>query len=582
MSCVSPPPEKKPARRGYSVRYKDKTLLSTIDPIAQAERAVAEASKGDRTLYFCPSPLLGYGLDTLLGSLSAGSAVLCVETDTQLLALSRSSINKAILNHSRFALADIGNGANEFGAELCSFVRKTWGTRVFRRVETIKLSGGWQLGSGVYEAMADLLRRDIAVEWGNAMTLVKLGRRFICNALRNLAMMERCRPITALSFGSKPMLVLGAGPSLDPLLDALEKVPGMYKPPPGGDVQQLPCTRRPQGGTNSDKPSQKVPGTFWDRPFVIICADTCLSTLRERGIVPDLAVILESQFWNMRDFTGLRDSGIPAAVDLSAYPPSSAVLNGPVFYFFTPWTPLRLFDRMQSAGLLPPPLPPLGSVGLTAVELARRLGSGPIITAGIDFSFTVDKTHARSSPAHLASLIAHKRTKSLFNTAAVYRSGTFTTVSKSNIPVRSDPAMRTYRGLFEQEFAADTRIHDIAGTGLPLGVQTLSVEEAVNLLAEEDLTQRHGGTKLQPENAAPSLEEFVKKEKSLLEELRGILTGSAPAEKLETLLDQADYLWAHFPDCAGAEGRRPPATDLAFLKRVRAEIDPFIKLWGLL
>jgi len=561
MSCVSPP-EKNPARRGYSVRYKDKTLLSTIDPIAQAERAVAESAAaksagGERTLYFCPSPLLGYGLDKLLGLLSAGSAVLCVETDTQLLALSRSSIDQAILAHPRFALTDIGNGI-----ELCRFVRKTWGTRVFRRVEVIKLSGGWQLDNGVYEAMVDVLRRDIAVEWGNAMTLVKLGRRFICNALRNLSMLERCQPITALSFGPKPMLVLGAGPSLDPLLDALF----------AWDKEAARLVR-----------DQEV------RPFVIICADTCLSTLRERGIVPDLAVILESQFWNMRDFTGLRDSGIPAAVDLSAYPPSSAVLNGPVFYFFTPWTPLRLFDRMQTAGLLPPPLPPLGSVGLTAVELARRLGSGPIVTAGIDFSFTVDKTHARSSPAHLASLIAHKRTTSLFNTAAVYRSGTFTAVSKSNIPVRSDPALRSYRSLFEQEFAADPRIHDIAGTGLPLGVKTLSVEEAVNLLAE-DLTQRRKDAKTQSKNdsepwrlgalACDNFEQFIKNEKSLLQKLRDILTGSAPAEELDTLLDQADYLWAHFPDCAGAEGRRPPAADLAFLKRVRAEIDPFIKLWS--
>jgi len=562
MSCVSPP-EIKPARRGYSVRYKDKTLLSTIDPIAKAEQTVAEAERRDRTLYFCPSPLFGYGLDTLLGSLSAGSAVLCVETDSELHALSRSSIDQAILDHPRFALTDIRDEAG-----LCSFVRKTWGSRVFRRVETIKLSGGWQLDNGVYEAMADLLRRDIAVEWGNAMTLVKLGRRFICNALRNLAVLDRIQPITALSFGSKPILVLGAGPSLDPLLDAL---------------------------TARLVRDQEV------RPFVVICADTCLSILRERGIVPDLAVILESQFWNMRDFTGLRDSGIAAAVDLSAYPPSRTILNGPVFFFFTPWTPLRLFDRMQSAGLLPPPLPPLGSVGLTAVELARRLGSGPIITAGIDFSFTLDKTHARSSPAHLASLIAHKRTKSLFNTGAVYRSGAFSTVSKSNIPVRSDPALRTYRNLFEQEFAADTRIRDIAGTGLSLGVQSLSVEEAVNLLAE-DITQRRKDAKTQRKkesfqttplsfftlrplrlraSACGNSEEFIKKEKALLEELRAMLTGAAPAEKLETLLDEADYLWAHFPDCAGAEGRRPPASDLAFLKRVRAEIDPFIKLWEL-
>jgi len=586
----------KPARQGYTVSYKDKTLLSTVDPIAHAERAAEQGiseiratiggtgagsanaaiinsnvnaaavntGRISQTLYFCPSPLLGYGLHTLLASLGPASAVLCVETDSELLALSQNSIDKTILNHPRFALTGITDGT-----ELCRFVRKTWGARVFRRVKTVKLSGGWQLDSGAYETMAELIGRDIAVDWGNAMTLVKLGRRFIRNTLRNLAMTNRFQPITALSFGSKPVLVLGAGPSADPLLDALE-----------------------------------ASGLLNTRPFALVCADTCLSFLRERNIVPDLAVILESQFWNMGDFIGLRNSGISAALDLSAYPPSATVLNGPVYFFFTPWTTLAIFERMRSAGILPPALPPLGSVGLTSVELARRLGSGPVISAGIDFSYTPDKTHARSSPAHLRTLTTHNRFKNLLNPQAAFRDGAFTTLSKSNIPVKSDPALRNYRSLFEQEFSADSRIFDIAGTGLPLGVKTLSIEEALELLDcektfENMLTQRRRGAEKNDNSlvfpqtpASSALGSFIEKEKSKLEELRDILTGAntvnthttgantGTEERLEDLLNESDYLWAHFPDCAAAEGRRPPASDISFLKRVRAEIDPFIALWG--
>jgi hypothetical protein len=241
------------------------------------------------------------------------------------------------------------------------------------------------------------------------------------------------------------------------------------------------------------------------------------------------------------------------------------------------------------------------------VELARRLGSGPVITAGIDFSYTLDKTHARSSPAHLAALTTHNRFKSLLNPQAAFRNGTFTTLSKSNIPVRSDPAMRNYRSLFEQEFAADPRVFDIAGTGLSLGVKTLSIEEALKLLSDPgEITQSETPALEKPmpsklrvppracadrrlnhqEDAAAGIApagpaSFIEKEKSMLEELRAILTGenTGGEGQLEALLDKADYLWAHFPDCAGAEGRRPAASDIAFLKRVRAEIDPFIALW---
>ncbi len=69
-------------------------------------------------------------------------------------------------------------------------------------------------------------------------------------------------------------------------------------------------------------------------------------------------------------------------------------------------------------------------------------------------------------------------------------------------------------------------------------------------------------------------------ELGMLERLRGILTGKSPATEAvltEGLVDDCDYLWAHFPECAAAEGSRPPISDLSFMKRVRAEIDPFMK-----
>jgi hypothetical protein len=539
-------PEMKPARRGCSVTYKNKTLLSTGDPAVQAEKAAAEALRPDRTLYFCPSPLLGYGLDVLLSRSGDGSAVLCVETEAALLNLAQSSIDEKFLSHPRFALTGIAGSA-----ELCGFVRKKWGVRVFRRLQVVRLSGGWQLNSSAYERLAASLQKDIALEWGNAMTLVRLGRRFIRNALRNLALLDRSRP---LSFGSRPVLVTGAGPSLDTALEGLRHR-GLFE----GDRRGC---------------------------FALVCVDTCLSVLRERHMVPDLTVILESQFWNQRDFIGLRNSRFPAALDLSAYPSTAEILGGPAFFFFTPWTTLRIFGRLRAADLLPPVLPPLGSVGLTAVELARRLSSGPVITAGIDFSFTPDHTHARSSPAHLAMLAGQNRFTGLFNPALI-RQGVFNTVSKSGIPVKSDPAMRTYRNLFEREFSADPRVRDIEGSGLSLGLATLTVEEAAGLLAggpdPEGPENSLGG----PENSGgpagtitERLRAFIDGEIALLEELRAVLTGKEPARTgLETLLDNADYLWAHFPDCAGAEGRRPPGTDIAFLKRVRAEIDPFISLW---
>ena len=550
-------PEINPAKRGFSIRYKNKTLLSTIDPIAYAEKTAHASVKSDRTLYFCPSPLFGYGLDVLISHISQDSAILCVEADDILFYLSVSSIDKRLLNHPCFALTGLKDGM-----DVCRFVREKWGPRAFRRVEAIKLSGGWQLNNSTYETIETLLCDAIAVDWGNAMTLIKLGRRYIRNTIRNLPLLINAKHLHELSFGSKPVLVLGAGPSLDLLLDRLK---------------ESSCFK-----VNNNEKTIK--------PFVLVCVDSCLPLLKERNIIPDLAVVLESQIWNLGDFIGSKNNGISAAVDLASYFETSELLGGSVYFFFTPWTPLRIFNRLKDQGILLPSLPPLGSVSLSAVELAKRLGSGPVFTGGIDFSYTLDSLHARSSPSHQSLLLTQNRFTSRFNAESVFRPGVFNTISKQKNSVRSDPAMRNYRNLFEHEFSG-SRIMDISGNGLYLGIETLSIDEAIKVLMNNNEQTLDQESMLNKKNQIMEFNKdtilnFIKQEKAMLEKLLVFLTNSSEQEKIEkkefdTMLNDLDYLWAHFPDCAGSEGKRPPANDLFFLKRVRAEIDPFIKLWEL-
>ena len=552
-SAGSPNPQNSPlelsARRGFSISYQGKTLLSRIDPVAQGERLAAEFPVKEKTLYFCPSPLYGYGLDIFLGRLPKDSAVLCVEADEKLFEISKKAIvipaGTGDGNPQPLALLRTSQPET-----LCAFARKTWGGRRFRRLEEIRLGGGWQISPGLYAELAGALSREIALEWGNAMTLIRLGRLYARNLIRNLALLPQGENVNRLSFGSSPVLVLGAGASMDSLFDALPDT--------------LPDFNKPAG----------------QRPFRIVCVDTCLPALHERSIQPDLAVILESQHWNLRDFSGAKGRQIDAALDLSVLPASARILGGKRFFFATPWTELALFKRLGEAGLLPETFIPLGSVGLSAVALALRISFGPVLCAGIDFSYTLDSCQARSTPGHLELELKQRRTKSLINAAAVFREGTFAALSKTGQPLRSDPAMRGYRNLFEQEFGKNPRLLDIAGPGLPLGLKTVSPTEAFAILngareAEGEPPQaRPGGIDYRNRLAA-----FVKSEIETLIALRKALSGESPldAGRLEELLDTVDYLWAHFPDCAATGGRRP--ADISFLKRVRTEIEPFMDCW---
>jgi len=569
--------------RGLPFVRNGKTLLSGVDPAGRAERIAGEVPVKDRTLYFCPSPLYGYGLSCFLSRLekeAPSSAVLCVEADGELYELTIKSIDPSFATRRNLRITNICDAG-----VLCAFAREAWGARAFRRVEILRLTGGWQLFPEVYDSLCDSLRHEIAVDWSNALTLAKMGRLYIRNALRNLPLITRFPSASRLSFGEAPILVLGAGPSLDETLDALKL---KY-----ADILACPD----------------------NRPFKIICVDTCLGALKERNIIPDLAVILESQHWNIKDFLSCKGWNVNAAIDLSSLPVSASVLSGERFLFFTPWTRLKIFERLKNTGLLPVEIPPLGSVGLTAVELSRRFTGGNIICAGLDFSFTQDKYHARSTPGHHTLLNVQNRFKRLFNSAA-YNRYSIAVVSKSGLPVYTSPAMKNYRDLFEQEFGGDSRVFDIEGTGLPLGIKTLSLEEAmgllVNLSTKNTINQKYrensnhifngqaefisrGRTVPSVRDAKARREEekreerreekrdeklvcFYRDESKRLDELRGLLTGEAAAddERLNDLIEECDYIWAHFPDYAG--GRRPELGDISFLKRLRIEIDPMLKL----
>jgi hypothetical protein len=352
------------------------------------------------------------------------------------------------------------------------------------------------------------------------------------------------------------VLVLGAGPSLDGVLQGLAEN---------------------FGSRLADRDR---------RPFRIVCVDTCLAPLTARNIRPDLVVALESQHWNLRDFVGAGDRETPLAMDLSALP-STAETLGKLYLFYTPWTELRIFGRLEEPGLLPCRFLPLGSVGLSAVSIALKISRGPVVTAGIDFSFTLDSYHARAAAGHGEKLGKQNRFHGILNAETAFRRTSFQASSKSGTAVRSDPSMRNYRDLFEREFASQERLRDTEGTGLPLGIPVLAPDALYATLAGPSAGEDAGaasGRKNSPAatEKAARLGAFVSAERETLLRLRGILTGERPAaDELESVLDYCDYLWAHFPDCAGTEGRRPPGTDISFLKRVRAEIDPSVKLFDL-
>ena len=565
-------PRPRPARRGLSLAYQGKTLLSTIDPIAQSEKAALTYTVRPRTLYLVVSPLFGYGLPLLINSLPVDSALLAIEADPLLFTATKEEFYRTVPQNIPYI-------SIRSAEDLCGFVRSAWGPRHFRRVELVILNAGWTLNEELYKTLVQALQHDIAIDWSNAMTLTRMGRLYARNTLRNLPALAQSPSLDRLNFGQAPVLIAGAGPSLDEVLDRLLKV-------------YPEITNKAQ------------------RSFRIICVDTALQSFIARAIPVDLVVALEAQIWNLKDFIGYGKADFALAMDLSAHPGTIQAAKDEIYFFFTPWTELAFLSRLEQRNLLPTLIPPMGSVGLTATAIALRVTQGPVYIAGLDFAFTAELYHAKSSPGYQRRYCNQTRLEPLSSVTTAFRQDISKIAAKSGRLLLTDRALQRYQDLFIREFRGEVRLTDIRPWGLDLQIRQGTLEELLGHSADHSLAAASGcktaGTAGRASRAggevstaeghkasapqrgdmaamnekAAALQALLAEELASLQRLRAILSGEAPAAagELERLLDYCDYLWAHFPECAAAGRQRPGTEDISFLKRIRAELDYFIKM----
>jgi hypothetical protein len=565
-------PRLEAASDGYQVRYRGKRLYAPGHPRRGAARRATATDIPKQTLVIAASPLLGYGLTELLAAVPEDCTVLAVELDPGLATLTAASQTSEAPRDGRLHWA-LAPPAAELEAVIGRLLR-----RRPRRVKTIALSGGFGLHAASYRSLAERLEGEIRIFWQNAMTRVRMGRLWIRNLLRNLPVVAEAAPLSALSEG-RPILVVGAGPSVDEHLAEIPREDG----PGRGRV-------------------------------IIMAVDTALAPLAAHGTTPDIVVAVESQQANAADFllpvpapgpgpthrTAAPRDGRPVprlVCDLTTYPAVARLVPGTGASFVSSrFAPTALLDRLAAAGLLPEPVPPLGSVGVLAVHLARRLTTGGVRFVGLDFTYDLERTHAAGSPMHTRALSRRHRTDpSPFFGLALSRP-LLSLTDKAGAPVRSDAVLLSYAEQLRSIVAGATGIYDLAPeAGLPNGAPAAEGVTDARAAAEGERGETGGGfgpagfagaaggdppapaaraaAGAPPAGAAASASAtaFLRGERRRLSELGASLreaisrAGSAAAvapgdyRALQPLLWDCDYVYLDFPD--------EPTDSRAFLGR---------------
>jgi len=495
--------------RGLTVFFGNRYLYSKHDPMLRPKRAAEMTPIENRCIYIIPSPLLGYGLDTLSKRIPDDSVILAIEASELLMALCAPYAKK---------------NENVIHVRLSSFaalheVFKSIGPWNYRRIRRVDLSAGSSLNPGLYDELIDFLVDSLTNYWRNRNTLLKLGRQWIRHIYANLCELAYgsldIRSVNNLVIDRMP-IVVGAGPSLEEALSFIRE-----------QRERL-----------------------W-----VLTVDTAVSALMACDIKPDAVVVLETQAWNLLDFHDTRGSKITVVADLTSYPPSLTHIGGPCYLFSSTFTTLGFLEKLETCGIRDFTLDPLGSVGLVAIEIALARWNGSVLLAGLDFEYSHGKTHARGTAYHRWQMSCLNR----LNPHPGWETLTHRTWDQNQ---DTDTVLRSYAALLRRRFSDTGRLYTFSPARLDLTLPLL--ENAENILVKSQKKIAQGG---KPSNQAAKAAKFIDAQ---LRGLRGIIDSWEDYAKnrdgkprLLDAIGRMDEVYVDFPDAESL-----PKGDDLFLVRV--------------
>ncbi len=526
---------------GTQVQYRGKNLYSPVSPAAAADRRANLVEVKPQSLVLVPSPLLCYGIESLTKRLPDDSHLLCVEVDESLMAVTTASIPAYLTDHPRVQFV-----RTDSPEKIAAFVQQRIGIGRFRRLILAPLNAGYSLNGALYRSLADALEREIRVFWQNRLTDAFFGRLWVRNLLANLGEVAAGIETVPPPALTGPVVVAGAGESLESVLPWLR--------------------------------------AFRER-FYLFAVDTALPPLFQAGLIPDLVLTVEAQWANIQDFVPLGHAGtLHLWADLSGSPaPLRLALCARRSLFLSRFSPCRIIEEIEEQQLADTFIPPLGSVGVSATYLARRITTGAVLLAGLDFSYQAGKPHARGTASHLAYLRSIGRLSPDLLYEASTRRHKLSPSSIRRPGFVTDSVLLSYAHDLIAIIRDDPRVFVLGDCGMDLEVPRIAGKiELDGLLAGTDADVKSDDRPDPRIKRRHSAAEFLREQERRLASLREAIisylnlpesTDHVPAwAQLRKGLEQSDYLYFDFPDAAVGPNDTP-----AYLRRVLANISGYLR-----
>ena len=523
--------------QGFSVTYKQRFLYSKYNPEKNILQVIDKIEILPGTLILCNSPLLGYGIKEIIQKLPENCILLGCEINEELFSITKEFCSKyENIENSIFHLLS-PNELNELPIYLETEAKEYLKKRKIKRVIKIDFSAGTTFYSDFYSSLYETLQNIVAQFWKNRITLVNFGRRYSRNLIKNLSSINNSIPLSKLyNSVSEDIIVLGTGESLEKTIEYIKKI---------------------------------------KKEFFIIAVDASLPILKKSKIKVDIVVCEESQIAIAKAFIGCKKYAKYSVAGLTSC--HNTISNSAKFnsWYIPIYEKTNFLKRIENLNIVPC-IPPLGSVGLTATYIAlkiRKNANVNVYISGLDFSFSAGKTHANGAPANTSRLINSNKLNSIENYNATYNIGTYKILDKSNKNKFTNVALNGYANIFNNFFSNTQNLFDITKSGIKLNIpfSQLTSESSKKINKTNEISEVHSI------NEIKIIKDFCNNELEKLQTLKEILSSGQNIPENERnklifeIIKDREYLFLHFPD--GSE----PSLNIDFLKRIRTEIDFFIK-----
>jgi hypothetical protein len=336
--------ELRPTPSGHDTLSLDGRLLhSSRDPRREAERAVKELVRREPPCVVLIGVGLGYRASAILEN-TESTYVIAFEPEDEILQLARAHTLQP--DHPRLVLV---SSVDELDQQLPLLAASGYETMTLQNRFTERNEELGEVNS-VLDAFASRLEI-------NQNTLSRFGRLWVKNLCRNIEFLADGTGVSSLRglLTGTPALLLAAGPTLDEILPKLPRLA---------------------------------------RRMTVVAVDTAVSHARSVGVEPDIAVVVDPQYWNARHLDHVEGTSAILVAETAAHPVVFERFTAP-YVFCSSVFPLgiRFERRLGSFGQLGAG----GSVSTTAWDLIRLMGASTVFLAGLDLGFPGGRTHCSGS-----------------------------------------------------------------------------------------------------------------------------------------------------------------------------------------